>query len=155
MYVYLRPDQYVVRYDPDNGGPWHVILFGQNDAPIDPWAWYIVNTETGLVKKIGPVKLHGLNYYDRAVEVARQRNEWVARRKAALSVESPTLGPRAHYPEDGVWVLAKAKGTGHPSRYGPFETVPEAARWADENRPESEWEGLVIEDHRPLKGGAK
>lgn len=48
-------------------GPWAV-----DDSCSDSWG--IINTETGKTKKIGPVKLKGTNYFDRAKEEANRRN---------------------------------------------------------------------------------
>lgn len=47
-----------------------------------PWAvdnsssagWGIINTETGKTKKIGPVKLKGVSYFDCAMQEANRRN---------------------------------------------------------------------------------
>ena len=48
-------------------GPWHVT--GRNNI------WYIINILTGTTKRIGRTKGRGLNFHDRAVDVARERNE--------------------------------------------------------------------------------
>lgn len=53
-------------------GPWHVSAY-QN-------AWHIVNIikeKSGGIecKKIGKVRGHGMNYCDRAREIARERND--------------------------------------------------------------------------------
>jgi hypothetical protein len=48
-------------------GPWHVTSKGK--------AWYIVNMLTLTTKKIGGPSIgRGLNYFDRAIEIARKRN---------------------------------------------------------------------------------
>jgi hypothetical protein len=58
-------------------GPWHVASYRNNSL----WYgfcrnyWYIVNMLTGRAKRIGRVKLRGVNYFDRACEVAKERNK--------------------------------------------------------------------------------
>ena len=63
-------------------GPWHVF----SHSVIPGWGgryryrsghggWSIINMLTGRTKRIGPVRMRGMNYFDRAREVARQRNE--------------------------------------------------------------------------------
>lgn len=42
-------------------------------------SWYIVDTETGRSKRVGPVTLRGTNYYDRAVALAAERNKKLPR----------------------------------------------------------------------------
>jgi hypothetical protein len=51
-------------------GPWRVVLWG---APT-PNHWYIYNTETGQFRKVGPVRMSGTNYYDRAHALADRLN---------------------------------------------------------------------------------
>ncbi len=55
--------------------PW--IVKSINDGGRGPIgaSWYIVNTATGRKRCIGPVKLKGVNYHDRAVALAKQRNK--------------------------------------------------------------------------------
>ena len=47
-------------------GPWQVTSKGNY--------WFIYNILTHTIKKIGKVRGHGLNYCDRAKEIARERN---------------------------------------------------------------------------------
>ena len=37
--------------------------------------WIIVNEKTLRTKKIGPFKIRGINYFDRAMEEAKRRNK--------------------------------------------------------------------------------
>lgn len=48
-------------------GKWGVVYKGIN--------WYVVNLFTGQGKKVGPAKMKGVNYFDRAVELAKEREE--------------------------------------------------------------------------------
>ena len=48
-------------------GPWHVTSKGKN--------WYIINILTETTVKIGPFRMSGMNYCDRAKMIARDRNE--------------------------------------------------------------------------------
>jgi hypothetical protein len=57
----------VVEYGTD-GGPWYAA-----SLPLGRH-WYVLNIETGANKRIGPVRLSGTNYFDRAQEIARRRN---------------------------------------------------------------------------------
>jgi hypothetical protein len=52
-------------------GPWHV--GSRNDK-----FWYIVNRVTGRSRKIGPVRMRGRNYFDKAKEEADHRNKLIA-----------------------------------------------------------------------------
>ncbi len=52
-----------------NTEPWKAC-----DHPLDDKNWYIYNTQTGRYVKIGRVQLRGVNYWDRAIEEAEQRN---------------------------------------------------------------------------------
>jgi hypothetical protein len=52
-------------------GPWHV--GSRNDR-----YWYIVNRVTGRSRKIGPVRMRGTNYFDKAEEEADRRNKLIA-----------------------------------------------------------------------------
>lgn len=56
------------------GYPWRVTDYGMD--------WYIVNLETRMGKKIGPVRLKGTNYFDKARQEAIKRNAVYAGRKA-------------------------------------------------------------------------
>jgi hypothetical protein len=56
-------------------GPWHV---GSNLRPGQMGYWFIVNMLDGKSKKIGKVRrrqMKGTNYFDRAKEVAHERNK--------------------------------------------------------------------------------
>lgn len=56
-------------YITDNFGPWQVASKADD--------WYIVNIKEDRTRKVGPVRVKGLNYYDRAVEKAKDLNiEW-------------------------------------------------------------------------------
>lgn len=56
-------------------GPWHVAS-GPDPRPRSHYkiGWYIVNVDTRAQVYIGPVKGKGLNYHDRAVDIAKARN---------------------------------------------------------------------------------
>jgi hypothetical protein len=63
-------------------GPWHVTSVHYSLPHLKPGFWYIMDILTGRSKKIGPihgqakmVKRTGKNYFDRAVMVAKERNE--------------------------------------------------------------------------------
>lgn len=53
-----------------------------------PWAldnslqmeWGIIHTESGKTKKIGPARMRGINYFDRAMEEANRRNLAILRK---------------------------------------------------------------------------
>jgi hypothetical protein len=47
-------------------GPWHVTARGK--------FWYIINMLTLTTKRIGKMKGRGVNYCDRAKDIARERN---------------------------------------------------------------------------------
>jgi len=70
-YGYQKPMNFVhcivceKKYYP---GPWHVYQY------LGEKFWHILNTGTGKTKKIGPVQLKGVNYYERAREEAGRRN---------------------------------------------------------------------------------
>jgi len=49
-------------------GPWWAVSFKDMN-------WWIWNEITGRRRKIGPVRLKGTNYFDRAVEEADRRNK--------------------------------------------------------------------------------
>jgi len=49
-------------------GPWYVCQF------LGGRYWHIMHAITGKTKKIGPVQLKGVNYYERAREEAGRRN---------------------------------------------------------------------------------
>jgi len=55
-------------------GPWHV---GWRDSSTPDKNWYIVNKDTGKSKKIGPVRMSGTNYCDKAREEAKRRNNLI------------------------------------------------------------------------------
>ena len=38
-------------------------------------SWYVVNKHTGEAKRIGPIQLTGVNYFDKAMEEADRRNK--------------------------------------------------------------------------------
>ena len=50
-------------------GPWHVCSYRTSRF------WYIINIETRVTRKIGPVKSKGSNNCDKARALARARNE--------------------------------------------------------------------------------
>lgn len=52
-------------------GPWHV--GSRNDR-----SWYIVNRVTGRSRKMGPYRMRGTNYFDKAKEEADRRNKLIA-----------------------------------------------------------------------------
>lgn len=64
----------------DTPGPWAV----ENSWPLSTWR--IINTETGRTKEVGPCSRPGrsskINYFDRAVELAVQRNREGTQRHA-------------------------------------------------------------------------
>lgn len=47
-------------------GPWQVTSKGHQ--------WYIINILTGTTKRIGKVRGHGVNFCDRAKDIAKERN---------------------------------------------------------------------------------
>jgi hypothetical protein len=55
-------------------GPWHVT---RSNLVIDPKRnyWCIVNMLTGRSKRIGQISSRGVNYFDRAKNMAQERNE--------------------------------------------------------------------------------
>jgi hypothetical protein len=61
-------------------GPWQV---GERTGPTSDNFWYIVNKDTGESKKIGPVRLRGTNYFDRAEAEAVRRNKHIKKAKVA------------------------------------------------------------------------
>ena len=50
-------------------GPWRVDLWGAGKF------WYIEHDVTGNRKRIGPVRTHGVNYYDLAQRECSRRNK--------------------------------------------------------------------------------
>lgn len=59
-------------------GPWRV-----NTAQPHSPMWRIINTETGISVKIGPVGGKRTNFYDRAVNEANHRNAVLAEQVTA------------------------------------------------------------------------
>jgi len=64
-------------------GPWHVASTSHG-LKHDRWglgrmqvagSWHVVNMLTGKSKIVGPVRMKGTNYFDRAKEVAEERND--------------------------------------------------------------------------------
>lgn len=51
---------------PVGDGPWGVDSIGRS--------WYVVHATTLRAKRIGPVRLKGTNYFDRAMQEAARRN---------------------------------------------------------------------------------
>jgi len=85
---HLFPDEYTVTSQPDNG-PWKA-----GELHRDDFNWYIINTQTGAFKKIGPVSRgHGVNYFDRAVAEAERRNDAITN---ALVAEHESAEHRAY-----------------------------------------------------------
>jgi hypothetical protein len=60
-------------------GPWHVSSLNDGRGVsmgegMKAGSWYVVNKNTGKSKRIGPVRLKGTNYCDKAKEEAVRRN---------------------------------------------------------------------------------
>jgi hypothetical protein len=89
-------------------GPWHVASRTRRVQPmVYKDHWCIVNIITWSSKVIGPVRMRGVNYHDRAIEVARERNEEFFRKHLK---ELPTFLGR--YPEfDKVIAMMLAEYT--------------------------------------------
>jgi len=73
MFTPIYEDRYS-SCDECTAGNWKVVLWSTNPG-WDNENWYIRNTATGTLKKIGRVQLKGKNYYDEAHKIAHERNK--------------------------------------------------------------------------------